>query len=222
MFWIRPEEVLDPIMSGMFFETFARRSSNKRNPKNEFRSIGLGFIPILERMESDFFKTVHARSSVDYLFRTIHQHHSQLSQMADQKANILIAASFVILSLSLGYVQKPIYRTGLLTLMVFIVVAATLAIFAVMPNLKQKKNGKVNPLFFGNFASHSETEFLQEMENIASQDSSLYEAIGRDLFQMGQSLYFRKYRYLRWSYRCFLAGFSSSVILILLEINGIV
>lgn len=172
-------------------------------------------------MESDLFKNVRARGSVDYLFRTVHQHHSQLSQMADQKANILIAASFVMLSLSLGYVQKPIYRTGLLTLMVFIVIAATLAIFAVMPTFKQKKNGKSNPLFFGNFATQSETEFLTKMQEIASEDSSLYEALGRDLYQMGKSLYLTKYRYLRWSYRCFLLGFTSAVVLIVLEIQGI-
>ncbi|TGL65806.1 Pycsar system effector family protein [Leptospira sarikeiensis] len=172
-------------------------------------------------MESDYFKAVKARSSVDYLFRTVHQHHSQLSQMADQKANILIAASFVMLSLSLGYVQKPIYRAGLLTLMVFIVIAATLAIFAVMPTFKQKKNGKTNPLFFGNFAPYTEAEFLTKMEQIAEQDSTLYEALGRDLYQMGKSLYFTKYRYLKWSYRCFLAGFTTSVFMIVLEINGI-
>ncbi|TGJ98988.1 hypothetical protein EHQ53_10605 [Leptospira langatensis] len=173
-------------------------------------------------MESDYFKNVHARSSVDYLFRTIHQHHSQLSMMADQKANILIAASFVILSLSLGYVQKPTYRVGLMTLMVFIVIAATLAIFAVMPTIKQKKNGSSNPLFFGNFAPGTEPDFMKQMELIVNQDSFVYEALTRDLYQMGKSLYFRKYKYLRWSYRCFLVGFISAVVLILMELKGVI
>ncbi|MGJ4744766.1 Pycsar system effector family protein [Leptospira sp. SA-E8] len=180
------------------------------------------FSKILGAMESDYFKTVRARSAVDYLFRTVHQHHSQLSQMADQKANILIAASFVILSLSLGYVQRPVYRTGLLTLMVFIVIAASLAILAVMPTFKQKKNGKSNPLFFGHFAPLSEKEFMNKMEEIASEDSSLYEALTRDLYQLGKSLYFTKYRYLRWSYRCLLVGVTSFMVLIFLEIKGII
>ncbi|XDD49352.1 Pycsar system effector family protein [Leptospira sp. WS92.C1] len=171
-------------------------------------------------MQTSYFSNTKARSSVDYLLRTVHQHHVQLSLMADQKANILIAASFVILSLALGFLQRGTYITGIVLLMGFIAVAASLAIFAVMPLSKPDKIKKKNPLFFGDFAGDDEETFFKNMESSLESDSSLYEAISRDIYQLGTTIYFTKYRYIRLSYRFFLTGFFSGGTLIVFEILG--
>ncbi|MBW0433765.1 hypothetical protein HGB47_09065 [Leptospira yasudae] len=139
--------------------------------------------------------------------------------MADQKANILIAASFVILSLALGFLQRGIYVTGIILLMGFVAVAASLAIFAVMPLSKPDKTRK-NPLFFGDFASDDEDTFFKNMESALKTDASLYKAISFDIYHMGKNIYFTKYRYIRWSYRFFLAGFFSGGTLIVFESIG--
>ncbi|WP_246057547.1 Pycsar system effector family protein [Leptospira gomenensis] len=171
-------------------------------------------------MQTEYFSNIRSRSSVDYLLRTVHQHHVQLSLMADQKANILIAASFVILSLALGFLQRGTYVTGIVILMAFIAVAASLAIFAVMPLSSPDKVKRENPLFFGNFASTDEDTFFANLESTLETDASLYRAISRDIYQMGRTIYYTKYRYLRWSYRFFLSGFFSGGTLIVFEILG--
>ncbi|WP_243394737.1 Pycsar system effector family protein [Leptospira adleri] len=171
-------------------------------------------------MQPEYFSTTRARSSVDYLLRTVHQHHVQLSLMADQKANILIAASFVILSLALGFLQRGTYVTGMILLMAFIAVAASLAIFAVMPFTKRDKLKRKNPLFFGDFANDDEETFFKNMESSLETDASLYKAISFDIYQMGRSIYFTKYRFIRWSYRFFLAGFFIGGTLIVFESIG--
>lgn len=171
-------------------------------------------------MQSEYFSNTRARSSVDYLLRTVHQHPVQLSLMADQKANILIAASFVILSLALGFLQRGTYVTGIVLLMGFIAIAASLAIFAVMPLSRPDKIRKKNPLFFGDFAADDEETFFKNVEAALETDASLYKAISFDIYQMGKTIYFTKYRYIRWSYRFFLAGFFSGGTLIVFESIG--
>ena len=45
-------------------------------------------------------------SEAIYMVRTMQQHHVQLSIMADQKANMLIGATFVVLTLAIGQSQS--------------------------------------------------------------------------------------------------------------------
>ena len=72
------------------------------------------------------FEKVKASNSIDHMLRTTQQHHVQLSFMADQKANIIIAFSSVLLTISFAnYTFDRIWygfiSLGFISLLVFAV-----------------------------------------------------------------------------------------------------
>ena len=66
----------------------------------------------LERL----FAAIPERNTGDCLLRTMQQHHVQLSTMADNKANIIITMSSIVLTLVLGRLDDPQLRIASLTL----------------------------------------------------------------------------------------------------------
>jgi hypothetical protein len=160
------------------------------------------------------FARIPERNTGDAILRTAQQHHVALSNMADIKANILITVSSIVLTLSLGRADDPALRVSVLTLIGFTLVALLLAILAVLPKysaLKIRSDGQLpqgfNLLFFGHFAELSRERFLAEIARTLKPDGSVYSTMANDLYSLGWYLAHRKYRYLRYSYLFFLAGF---------------
>ena len=71
------------------------------------------------------FEGIRARTNVDHMFRAIHQRQTQMSAMADQKANILIGASFVVLTLAFGQARV----VGLTPALICFAITASVATF---------------------------------------------------------------------------------------------
>jgi Pycsar effector protein len=91
-----------------------------------------------------------------HLLRTTHQNHVNLSMMADQKASILIGASFVLLTILFANLREHQITVPLTVLTVTTMTAAFFAILTVMPccmSTRQMHRNQINPLFFGAFAS---------------------------------------------------------------------
>ena len=155
------------------------------------------------------FSRVTPRPSVDNLLRTAQQHHVQLSLMADTKASILITISSIVLTIALSKSGDPQLRPALLTLASACLISLLLAIIAVLPTFARSRSQRAqrNILFFGHFASMSEDEYLQAMEEILSSDARVYEAAVRDIHSLGIYLYRKKYRFLRFAYVALLFGF---------------
>lgn len=148
------------------------------------------------------------RSSVDNLLRTAQQHHVQLSVMADTKASILITISSIVLTISLSRSGDPQLRPALLTLAAACLISLLLAIIAVLPTFAHRRSiRRRNILFFGHFASMTEEEYFQAMEQVLSSDRRVYEAAVRDIYSLGVYLYRKKYRFLRFAYVALLFGF---------------
>ena len=161
--------------------------------------------------EETLFQSIKARNTVDYMLRTMQQHHSQLSIMADQKANILLGASFVILTITLGQMRGRGVSIELLILSIFSLAAASCALVAVMPDIGARKpipldSPHFNILFFANFTRLNSEEFMKRMETIMQTDSTAYDAILKDIYQLGTVLSKKKYRFITYSYQLFLAG----------------
>lgn len=157
------------------------------------------------------------RGNVDYVLRTAHQHHVQLSAMADQKANILVGCSFLMLTLLWGQVTSDTANIGLIILAIFTASAAIFALLAVIPRFRKPADIDRNLLFFGHFAEMEEEDHVQRLRAALATDDQLYTTWIRDLHQLGKSLYFRKYRFLRISYQLLLTGFVVGVITTLIE-----
>lgn len=153
------------------------------------------------------FEDIKQSGALDYMLRTTQQHHVRLSLMADQKASIMIAASSILLSFAFANFKQQNLFWGFLALFVSTFISLILSVMAVLPHFRrEKQQTQTNLLFFGHFAHLSLEEYWERMDEIMRSDKTIYEAITKDIYYIGQSLQLHKYKYLAWSYRVFLAG----------------
>ncbi len=143
--------------------------------------------------------------------RTIQQHHVHLSAMADQKAGLLIGGGFVSTSI-IGASQTLMVST---TLFGLLMAAATfLAIYAVSPRVGKMRTAegvevkrKSTPLmFFGEFSQMPRADYVEAMEKVLHSNPDVYRNMIEDIYSLGKMLYEKKFRYLTWSYRTFMAA----------------
>ena len=161
-----------------------------------------------------------------HLVRTNQQLTMNLSQMADQKASILMGATFVVFTLAIGQARAGAGALAipLAILATFSFLSALLAISAVLPRVGKAppivyKDGKdhSNILFFGRFAQMEEDEFIDAVKARLRTEEDLYETMLRDTYQNGIVLARRKYRYLAYAYRLFVVGLTTTFIAFAVE-----
>lgn len=154
-----------------------------------------------------------APATAIHMVRTTQQAHYQLSQMADQKASILMGATFVTFTITLGQARAGSGASvPLLILGAFAFVSAFLAVMAVLPAASPRRDGRVNLLFFGSFVRFSEDEYIEHMLDALRTDESVYRTIATDIYQNGRVLADKKYRLLGYAYRAFLLGLTLSLV----------
>ncbi|WP_397402627.1 Pycsar system effector family protein [Phenylobacterium sp.] len=143
-----------------------------------------------------------------YLLRTAQQIQYQLSQMADQKASMLLGATFVIFTITVSQIQNVAQPAPLLILGAAAFVSAFLAVIAVLPSTRAppRADGPANVLFFGSFTQVPEAEYVDMLLEVVSDSRTVYEAFAHDIYQNGQVLAKKKYRFLAYAYRILLAG----------------
>lgn len=141
-----------------------------------------------------------------HLVRTTQQVNVSLSQMADQKASILMGATFVVFTIGVGQAARQTLSAPLTILIAFSFLSALLAVFAIMPSVTPTKNGSNNILFFGFFSRLSEDQFTEEVMANLHDDEHIYRTMLRDVYQNGLVLQNKKYKFLGYAYRVFLAG----------------
>jgi hypothetical protein len=147
-----------------------------------------------------------------HLVRTTQQIHVQLSQMADQKASILMGATFVIFTITIGQSRG----TGgapplpLLLLGGFAFFSAVLAVLAILPATATPATRDPNLLFFGSFTQLGEDEYVERVLDLLDADETIFRTMIRDIYQNGMVLQRKKYRLLGAAYRVFLVGLTVS------------
>jgi branched-subunit amino acid permease len=156
-----------------------------------------------------------------HLVRTTQQINVNLSQMADQKASILMGATFVVFTISVGQASREGLSLALFVLIAFAFLSAMLAVFAIMPAVRPKPNSSQNILFFGYFTKLSEDDYVEEVLDRLGNDEAIYRTMLRDVYQNGQVLQHKKYKYLGYAYRAFLIGLVLTVICLALEKLGV-
>lgn len=148
------------------------------------------------------------------VMRTAQGIHVSLSQMADQKSSILMGATLVIFTITIGQATRgegaPL---ALLVLGFFAFVTAMLVMMATMPATgRQRPDQPPNLLFFGSFAHLSEDEFVAKVTAETKTEEGLRRLILHDLYQNGSVLLHKKYRLLGYAYRSFLLGLTLSLL----------
>ena len=97
-----------------------------------------------------------------------------------------------------------------------------LAVFAIMPAVRPKPNTARNVLFFGYFTQMSEQDYVDEVLDDLANDEVIYRTMLRDIYQNGQVLQHKKYKFLGYAYRVFLVGLVLTVACLILEKTGVI
>ncbi len=168
-------------------------------------------------------KSNRPERGIETMFRISSTNHQRLSDMADNKAHIMITTTSIIISVLLTVLLRklednPQLIIPTMLLLVVCVVTMVFSILATRPTLppgtftKQEiDNRKVNLLFFGNYYRMSFDDYNVGMKQMMEDREFLYGSLTRDLYSQGIVLG-RKYLLLRKGYNVFMFGIVSSVV----------
>ncbi|ASJ92399.1 hypothetical protein CBR61_00970 [Porphyrobacter sp. CACIAM 03H1] len=157
-----------------------------------------------------------------HLVRTAQQINLALSQMADQKASILMGATFLVFTIAVGQARGGTLPVSLAVLALFAFISAMCAVFAVLPSVSSPASAKLNDgvpnkLFFGCFTHMDEGEWAESILDELHADETVFRTMLHDIYQNGQVLQRKKYKYLAYAYKSFMAGLVLTVITFALE-----
>ncbi|WP_247714881.1 Pycsar system effector family protein [Qipengyuania mesophila] len=143
-----------------------------------------------------------------HLMRTAQMSTLKLSQMADQKASILLGATFLVFSLSVSRALTGQMPVSLMILASFSFASSLCAVMAVLPKVG-RPDGKAknrNLLFFGHYTWMDEEEWTEDLLERLETDRTVFETMAHDMYQNGQVLAGKKYRFLALAYKVFMFG----------------
>jgi len=141
------------------------------------------------------------------MLRTVQANNLTLSQMADQKASILMGATFLVFSIAVSRSLAGDVPHALAILAVFAFLSSLCAVLAVIPSVGKPPEGiRPNLMFFGHFSELDEEQWTQEVLEQLYEDDQVFRMMLHDIYQNGQVLQRRKYRYLSYAYRIFVVG----------------
>jgi len=144
-----------------------------------------------------------------------------LSGMADTKASILMGASFVVFSMSIGSLAEGKASMPLLVLTLFSFVATVFGVLTVRPNKLSRQPipiEKCNILFFGSYTNVPREEYVDLMIEVLSSEEEVYRRMTRDLYDHGKVLRDDKFSWLYWSFTAFLVGMFVTAAAVLIEL----
>ncbi len=157
-----------------------------------------------------------------HLVRTSQQINLTLSQMADAKASILMGATFLVFTIAVGQAKNGSMPWSLGVLAIFAFISAMCAVFAVLPSISGPKSaalngGKPNKLFFGYFTHMDEDVWMDSILSELHADETVFRTMLHDIYQNGQVLQRKKYKYLAYAYKSFMAGLCLTVVTFVVE-----
>ncbi len=161
---------------------------------------------------------------VETMYRTTYRTHTNLSAMADSKANLMLSVNAIVISILVSNLlpklqgaptMKMAIPTVLLTLtclgsMVFATLATRPKVTEGKVTREAIRQRKANLLFFGNFYNMPLEEFQWGVNEMLIDQEFLYSSMSRDLYFLGIVLA-KKYQHLSVCYNIFMYGLIVSV-----------
>jgi hypothetical protein len=159
-----------------------------------------------------------------HLVRTAQLNTLTLSQMADQKASILMGATFLVFSLTVSRALVDEVSFAMVMLATTAFVSSLCAVIAVIPSVSKPKSENIvpNKLFFGHFSGLDEAQWTQDVLEELHADEHVFRMMLHDIYQNGQVLQGRKYKFLSIAYRIFIFGLFATMVVYLLELGGLI
>ncbi len=166
---------------------------------------------------------------IETMFRVSTTNSQRLSDMADNKANILLTVNSIILSVVVAVLVQKLDTNQHLTLptvllLLGVVTTMVLAILSTIPKIKDGRfssedveNKTVNLLFFGNFHQMPYDAYRDAMRKAMDDYEFLYSMLTQDVYAQGVVLG-RKYKLLRYAYGVFMFGLIISVVAFIIAV----
>jgi len=160
---------------------------------------------------------------IETMFRISSSNHQRLSDMADNKAHIMITVNSIILSAVISLLLRKLTDYEYLTIPTFILLsisllAMTFSILATRPSIPtgifkraDVDERRVNLLFFGNFYKMPLEDYTYGMVKMMEDKEFLYGSLIKDVYAQGVVLG-KKYRLLRIAYNIFMFGLIAAVL----------
>ncbi|KAA3439530.1 Pycsar system effector family protein [Rufibacter hautae] len=167
-------------------------------------------------------KAQKTQRGTETMFRITAANQMRLSDMADNKAHILLTINSIIVSILLSVLFRKLDTEPQLIVpaMLFLFTSLctmVLAILVTMPRIKKDQpnrdlsKDKINLMFFGDFHSISLLEYEEGITEMMTNPKTLYGSMIKDNYHLGVVLQ-KKYTSLRFAYIFFMVGFVVSVI----------
>lgn len=182
---------------------------------------------VLQESEAEL-KMARFGRGVETMYRTTYRTHTNLSAMADSKANLMLSVNAIVISILVSnLVPKLMDGSGQVNLKLAIPSGLLLAtclgsmIFATLSTRPKVTEGKftredirqrkANLLFFGNFHNMPLEDFQWGINEMLRDPDFLYSSMSRDLYFLGIVLA-KKYHYLSICYNIFMYGLIISLL----------
>ncbi len=204
------ETNIDFMKSHDFYTEVAQEMYGKRKSKN---------LKKLRQRKDELEKqrSISENKAARMIFKTALRNHIDLTNIADQKANIMLSINALVLTLGMPlfathFQNQPQLMIPAIFFLVTAIVTMIIATLATRPvkttgktDLSTLMSGKSNLFFFGNFYQLQLREYHESINRILSDQESLDKSIVNDLYFLGESLG-SKYNRLRLCYTFFAGG----------------
>jgi predicted metal-dependent HD superfamily phosphohydrolase len=180
-------------------------------------------VPVTAPVHVKKQKTERPERGIETMFRITSGNNQRLSDMADNKAHIMITTTSIIISVLLSVLLRKLedYSNLIFPTLMMLTVCVITMVFSILSTRPSIPHGtftqqdiddeKVNLLFFGNFYRMTYDKYFAGMKEMMNDRDFLYGSLTKDVYSQGVVLG-RKYRLLRVAYDVFMFGMVVSVI----------
>jgi len=168
---------------------------------------------------------------IETMYRSTYRTHIALSSIADNKANILLTVSTLLMGViftevinGIGDIKDmdPIIAYPIISIILVCMATIVFAILATRPKVNSGVftredilQKKTNLLFFGNYHGMPLDDYMWGVDQMLKDADYLYGSMSKDLFFLGKVLA-KKFQYLRLAYNIFMYGIGLSLLLALI------
>ena len=217
--WIETE--IKFFKSHQFFTQEAQNLYGKQKQKN------LKFLKKekkkLKKEKDSTVQGIAKSKTAQMMFKTALRNHIDLTNLADNKANIMLSIAAVIITVSIPLLPRQLEDNVffaipggiLLITCIIVIILGTLVTRPIkmkgITNIKNIKEGTSNLFFFGNFYGMTNQEYHEAMKEVIDDSDLLDKSVINDLYYLGEALG-GKYNLLRTCYLVFMIGMTLTVV----------
>jgi len=177
-----------------------------------------------KKKKKDKGKNFLSRNSVS-LLRTTLRNNTELTSIADNKANVLLSLNALMLTFfvplilpNIDLVRQNHLEIPLVLLVLTCISTIYIAVLVLKPgkfggqNVKIEDHPQLSPFFFGNFEKMSKEDYLKHFNKVLRDDKRVEQFLPNDFYHLGLRLG-EKMKLVRRAFNIFIIGLVGSVIL---------